>query len=56
MLIQRITPCLWFDKQAEEAAICYTSIFSNSKIGRITHYGKEGYEIHKMPEGTVLTV
>jgi predicted 3-demethylubiquinone-9 3-methyltransferase (glyoxalase superfamily) len=56
MTIQKITPCLWFDRQAEEAAMFYTSIFSNSRIGRITHYGKEGYEIHKMPEGTVLTV
>jgi predicted 3-demethylubiquinone-9 3-methyltransferase (glyoxalase superfamily) len=56
MTIQKITPCLWFDRQAEEAVKFYTSIFSNSRIGRITHYGKEGYEIHRMPEGTVLTV
>ena len=54
--IQKITPCLWFDNQAEEAAIFYTSIFKNSKIGRMTRYGKEGFEIHGRPEGTVMTV
>ena len=54
--IQKITPCLWFDNQAEEAAKLYTAIFKNSKIGRITRYGKEGYEIHGRPEGTVMTV
>ncbi len=54
--IQKITPCLWFDSQAEEAAQFYTSIFKNSRIGRITRYGKEGYEIHGKPEGTVMTV
>lgn len=53
--IQKITPCLWFDNQAEEAAIFYTSIFKNSKIGRMTRYGKEGFEIHGRPEGTVMT-
>ncbi|GAX91055.1 VOC family protein [Effusibacillus lacus] len=54
--IQKITPNLWFDTQAEEAAKFYTSIFKNSKIGRITRYGKEGHEIHGMPEGIVMTV
>ena len=54
--MQRITPCLWFDNQAEEAANFYASIFKNSKIGNITRYGEEGYEIHKMPAGTVMTV
>jgi len=54
--IQRITPSFWFDRQAEEAAKYYTSIFPNSSIGRISRYGKEGYEIHQMPAGTVLTV
>jgi predicted 3-demethylubiquinone-9 3-methyltransferase (glyoxalase superfamily) len=54
--MQKITSNLWFDRQAEEAAKYYTSIFKNSKIGRITRYGKEGFEIHQMPEGTVLTV
>jgi predicted 3-demethylubiquinone-9 3-methyltransferase (glyoxalase superfamily) len=54
--MQRITPCLWFDTQAEEAAKFYTSIFKNSRIGRISRYGKEGREIHGKPEGSVLTV
>jgi predicted 3-demethylubiquinone-9 3-methyltransferase (glyoxalase superfamily) len=52
----KITPCLWFDNQAEEAANFYTSIFKNSRIKKISRYGKEGYEIHGQPEGTVLTV
>jgi predicted 3-demethylubiquinone-9 3-methyltransferase (glyoxalase superfamily) len=54
--VQKITPCLWFDRQAEDAAKYYTSVFPNSSIGRTSHYGKEGFEIHQMPEGTVLTV
>lgn len=54
--MQKITSNLWFDRQAEEAANYYVSIFKNSKIGRISRYGKEGYEIHKMPAGTVMTV
>lgn len=53
--MQKITPFLWFDTNAEEAVNFYTSIFKNSKIGTITRYGKEGYEIHRMPAGTVLT-
>ena len=55
-LIQKITPCLWFDDQAEQAAKFYTEIFKNSKIKKITRYGKEGYEIHSKPEGSVMTV
>ncbi len=54
--MQRITPCLWFDNQAEEAARFYTSVFRNSRIGRISRYGKEGHEIHGRPEGSVMTV
>src|SRR5689334_19200265 len=54
--MQKITPNLWFDKEAEEAANFYCSVFKNSKIGKISRYGKEGFEVHKMPEGTVLTV
>jgi predicted 3-demethylubiquinone-9 3-methyltransferase (glyoxalase superfamily) len=54
--IQKITPNLWFDNQAEEAANFYTSIFRNSSIGSISRYGKEGFEIHQMPEGTVMTI
>ncbi|GET25078.1 VOC family protein [Prolixibacter sp. NT017] len=52
----QITPCLWFDHQAEEAARFYTSVFRNSKIENISYYGSEGQEIHGQKEGTVLTV
>jgi len=53
---QRITPCLWFDDQAEEAAEYYCSIFKNSKIVSVARYGKAGREIHGKPAGTVMTV
>jgi predicted 3-demethylubiquinone-9 3-methyltransferase (glyoxalase superfamily) len=55
-VVQKIAPCLWFDNQAEEAANHYVSIFENSKITDITRYGKAGYEIHKRPAGSVMTV
>jgi predicted 3-demethylubiquinone-9 3-methyltransferase (glyoxalase superfamily) len=54
--IQKITPCLWFDDQAEEAAKFYTSIFRNSKLGTISRYGEAGQEVHGKPAGTVMTV
>ena len=54
--MQKITPCLWFDSNAEEAVNFYTSIFKNSKIGNISRYGEAGYEIHGKPAGTVLTM
>jgi predicted 3-demethylubiquinone-9 3-methyltransferase (glyoxalase superfamily) len=54
--IQKITPCLWFDDQAEEAAEFYTGIFRNSKIVKIARYGEAGHEIHGKPAGTVMTV
>jgi predicted 3-demethylubiquinone-9 3-methyltransferase (glyoxalase superfamily) len=54
--LQTITPCLWFDNQAEEAAAFYTAIFRSSRIVRVTRYGKEGFEIHGRPEGSVMTV
>jgi predicted 3-demethylubiquinone-9 3-methyltransferase (glyoxalase superfamily) len=53
---QKIAPCLWYDTQAEDAAKFYVSIFNNSKIGRIAHYSKEGFEIHKRPAGSAMTV
>ena len=53
---QKITPFLWFDTEAEDAARFYTSIFPNSDIGEISRYGKEGFEIHGRPEGSVMTV
>ena len=55
-MIQQIAPCLWFDTQAEEAANFYISVFENSRILRILHYGEAGYEIHGKPAGSVLTV
>jgi predicted 3-demethylubiquinone-9 3-methyltransferase (glyoxalase superfamily) len=54
--IQKITTNLWFDTHAEEAAQFYTSIFKNSKIGRITRYGKQRHEGNGISEGTVMTV
>jgi len=54
--MQEITPCLWFDSNAEEAVKFYASVFKKSKIGKISRYGEEGYEIHGKPAGTVLTV
>lgn len=54
--IQKITPNLWFDREAEEAANYYISIFKNGKINKISRYGKEGFEIHKMPAGSVMVV
>jgi len=54
--IQRIAPCLWFDHQAEEAAKYYTGIFKNSRIVAISRYGEAGYEIHRRPAGSVMTV
>lgn len=54
--IQRITPCLWFDDQAEEAARFYTAIFSNSRILGMTRYGEAGREVHGRPAGSVMVV
>jgi predicted 3-demethylubiquinone-9 3-methyltransferase (glyoxalase superfamily) len=54
--IQRITPCLWFDHQAEQAVNFYASLFKNSKITKISHYTEVGQETHKMKPGTVMTV
>jgi predicted 3-demethylubiquinone-9 3-methyltransferase (glyoxalase superfamily) len=54
--VQPITPCLWFDSQAEEAARYYTGIFKNSKIGTITRYTEAGHEVHGRPAGSVMTV
>lgn len=54
--MQRMSTCLWFDNQAEDAAKFYVSIFEGGKLGKITHYGKEGFEQHGRPEGSVMTV
>ena len=54
--MQKITPCLWFDDQAEEAAKFYVSIFKHSKLGAITRYGDAGAEVSGRPKGSVMTV
>jgi predicted 3-demethylubiquinone-9 3-methyltransferase (glyoxalase superfamily) len=53
---QRITPCLWFADEAEEAARFYTGIFKNSRITTITRYGSAGHEVHGRPAGSVMVV
>ena len=53
---RRITPCLWFDGQAEEAAAFYTSIFERSRILEVARYGEAGREVHGHSAGTVMTV
>lgn len=53
---RRISPCLWFADQAEEAARFYTGIFPNSRITATTRYGTAGFEIHGRPAGSVMTV
>jgi predicted 3-demethylubiquinone-9 3-methyltransferase (glyoxalase superfamily) len=50
--MDRITPCLWFDTEAEEAAQFYTSVFPNSRIVHVSHYGSAG----PRPEGMVMEV
>jgi predicted 3-demethylubiquinone-9 3-methyltransferase (glyoxalase superfamily) len=50
--VKHITPFLWFDTEAEEAAKFYTSVIPNSKINRVTHYGEAG----PRETGTVMTV
>lgn len=56
IISQTLTTCLWFERQAEEAARYYTSIFKDGRIGRIAYYTKEGFEVHQMPEGSVMTI
>lgn len=52
----KITPCLWFDNQAEDAAKFYTGIFKNSKITHVSRYAEAGREIHGQAAGTVMVV
>jgi predicted 3-demethylubiquinone-9 3-methyltransferase (glyoxalase superfamily) len=54
--LQKITPCLWFDTEAEEAARFYASIFPDAAIERVARYGKEGFDVHGKPADSVLTV
>jgi len=54
--LQKITPFLWFDSQAEEAARFYTSIFKDSRIGKVARYNKAGEKAAGRPAGSVMTV
>lgn len=54
--VQKLTPNLWFDDQAEEAAQFYVSVFPDSKILSVSRYGEAGFEIHGKPAGTAMTV
>jgi len=54
--MQKITPFLWFDHQAEEAAKFYTSVFKNSRIGRILRYDEVSAKGAGRPAGSVLTI
>lgn len=57
MIRQKVITHLWFDKQAEEAAEFYVSVFGeDSGIDDTTYYNEEGKEIHRMDKGTVMTV
>jgi predicted 3-demethylubiquinone-9 3-methyltransferase (glyoxalase superfamily) len=53
---QKITPCLWFDTEAEAAANFYVSIFKDSKIGTINRYCESGNTVHGKPAGSVMAV
>ena len=53
---QQITPCLWYDKNAEDAANFYITVFKNSKITRVVHFGNVGQEEHGGKPGSVLAV
>ena len=53
---QEMHVCLWFDNQADAAATFYTGIFKDSRIISTARYGKEGFEVHHRPAGSVMTV
>src|ERR1700733_10641956 len=53
---QTITPCLWFDTEAEAAAKHYTAIFPNSRIKQISRYGEAGRDVRGKAAGSVMTV
>jgi len=53
---QKITPCMWFDTQAEEATNFYVSIFEDSRVVRVLYYGEAGQEIHGKLPGSIMLV
>jgi predicted 3-demethylubiquinone-9 3-methyltransferase (glyoxalase superfamily) len=52
----KISPCLWFDTRAEEAANFYIGVFRNSRVTQVSYFGKEGHDIHGRPAGSIMTV
>jgi predicted 3-demethylubiquinone-9 3-methyltransferase (glyoxalase superfamily) len=54
--MQKITPFLWFDTEAEEAAKFYVSVFKDAKITNLSRYGEAGKEVHGQKPGSVMTV
>jgi predicted 3-demethylubiquinone-9 3-methyltransferase (glyoxalase superfamily) len=56
MKLSKISPCLWFDDTGEAAARFYCSVFKHSEILAISHFGTAGYESHRRPAGSVMTV
>ncbi len=54
--LRRISPCLWFADQAEQAANFYVGVFPNSRITAMSRYGEAGKEIHRRAPGSVMTV
>lgn len=54
--MKKISSCLWFDNQAEEAANFYISVFKNSKLGKVMRYDAASAKVSGRPEGSVLTV
>ncbi len=54
--MQKITPCLWFDSNAEEAVRFYTSVFKKSKVGKVSRFGESAAEVSGQPEGSVLVI
>ena len=55
-LKQKITPCLWFDTEAEDAANFYVSVFKGGRITQVSRYGEAGREVHGKPPGSVMVV
>ena len=54
--MQKITPCLWFNKNAEEAAKFYVSVFPQSKMGKTVYYTEEGAKVSGMKKGDVMAI
>jgi predicted 3-demethylubiquinone-9 3-methyltransferase (glyoxalase superfamily) len=53
---QKVSPCLWFDTQAEQAANFYVSVFRNGKINAVSRYGEVGRDVHGKEAGSVMVV